>query len=422
MPTQHKKGKKNVHKKHVSQHANYHQEPSPMKLRARENTPRRPTILVAGCGFGGLEAAVLLKKKLGENARIICLDRKKHHTYYGAIFELLQKGVVPENLHTYYARVFPPRGISFYRREIVGLDTRQRKVITNKEAFPYDYLILNFGSEPCTYNIPGSQNAIPVKSVSCIELLQQRVRERLDHYQRFGRFAQEGDSTIVMVGGGISGIEVMAELHYYLRAECTKYGADPALFKLVLVERAPFVAPLFSPPCRKKVARHLRRLGITIHTSVAVTSVTKTKVHLSDGTAILAGVVLWAAGLKPARVCTKLSLPLDSHGALIIRPDLRVEGQTRVYACGDCTSFQPKPLPKLATVALEQGRLIAKNIVRDIAGKPLKPYTPPVHYLVIIHLAGRQALLVKGNVTWQGNIPYLLKKKLGEAYLHRYDA
>ncbi|RME52550.1 hypothetical protein D6783_04485, partial [Candidatus Woesearchaeota archaeon] len=88
MPTQHKKGKKNVHKKNVSQHANHHQELSPMKLRARENTQRQPTILVAGCGFGGLEAAVLLKKKLGENARIICLDRKKHHTYYGAIFEL----------------------------------------------------------------------------------------------------------------------------------------------------------------------------------------------------------------------------------------------------------------------------------------------------------------------------------------------
>src|SRR5437660_12157822 len=141
----------------------------------------------------------------------------------------------------------------------------------------------------------------------------------------------------------------------------------------------------------------VKRLVVEIVTSSPVTSVHQGMV-MAGAQTIQAGTVLWAAGVEPSPVARSLGVPLDDVGRVPVNPDLSIPGHPEVFAIGDLAAFVDetgKLLPGLAAVAVQQGRHVARNILRICNGLPSEPF----HYVDLGTMAtiGRAAAVVNFN-------------------------
>src|SRR5262249_766046 len=151
---------------------------------------------------------------------------------------------------------------------------------------------------------------------------------------------------------------------------------DPRTARVILIEAASRVLPAMSERSSKLARRQLERLGVEVITGQAVAVVDHTGITLALGERIACRTAIWAAGgTAPPLACT-LGAALDRAGRVLVEPDLTLPGTPEVYVLGDLASFQhgPRPVPGMASAAIQEGRLAARNIVRTVRGQPRRPF------------------------------------------------
>jgi NADH:ubiquinone reductase (H+-translocating) len=179
-------------------------------------------------------------------------------------------------------------------------------------------------------------------------------------------------------GAGPPGSSLRGALHEFvhlvLRRDFPKL--DMNAVRICLVEAAPFVLGAFSPSLRDVAARVLRRKGVELVLDAPVAAVREREVELSDGRVIAAGMVIWAAGVKPSPLAGMLGVDLTRTGKVPVEPTMQVSGHPEVFVVGDIaeTLHRDVALPPLAGVALQEGRAVARNIAARLQGRPLKPF------------------------------------------------
>jgi NADH dehydrogenase len=186
--------------------------------------------------------------------------------------------------------------------------------------------------------------------------------------------------TFVVIGGGPTGVEVAGELaivaRHGLEREFTRI--DPRAAQVILLDAGERVAAAFSEKLSRKVAQELRALGVTVREGARVTAIDTRGVTIQVGEAqeqILGRTVIWAAGVQATGFAAKLAAATgaatDRAGRVQIAPDLTLPGYPEISVIGDTTTLAGpdggKPLPGLATVAIQQARHVAKGIA---AGQP----------------------------------------------------
>jgi NADH dehydrogenase len=333
-------------------------------------------VVIAGAGFAGLNAAKVLGNRPG--VEVIVLDRLNHHLFQPLLYQVAMAALSPADiaapirsiLHRY-------RNVRVLQASVQSVDLAARKVICDCGEFAFDYLLLAcgathayFGHEEWECHAPG------LKSLSQATEIRRRVLSAYETAEReTDRARQECLLTFVVVGGGPTGVELAGAIgemgRYTLSRDFRQI--DPRRTRVILVEAGPRILPAFEARSAQRATRDLESLGVEVRVSSKVTSVSSEGVALGAEN-IRAETVLWAAGVHASDLGRKLGVEVDPAGRVIVAPDLSIPEHPDVFVVGDLAHALDqrtgRPLPGVATVAMQQGIHVGKTILAERAGRP----------------------------------------------------
>jgi len=184
--------------------------------------------------------------------------------------------------------------------------------------------------------------------------------------------------TFVVVGGGPTGVELAGAIgemtRYTLARDFRKI--DPTLTRIILVEAGSRILCSFDPSLSRLATRDLETLGVQVWTNSPVSELNNESI-LVGKELISSATVLWAAGTQASELGKSMSVELDGQGRVKVRNDLSLKGNPNVFVAGDQASFvgkDGKTLPGTAPVAMQQGKFIAKTILRELDSIPRKSF------------------------------------------------
>jgi NADH dehydrogenase len=217
--------------------------------------------------------------------------------------------------------------------------------------------------------------------------------------------------TFVVVGGGPTGVELagaIADLSRDILASDFK-RLDRKAVRVVLVERNDRILTPFDPPLSAKAVAQLEELGVQVRTGVGVEAIDAGSVRVA-GETVKAGTVLWGAGVRPNPLTAALGVPLDRAGRVIVGQDCSVPGHPEIFVVGDMAAFTPQgesePLAGISPVAMQEARLVARNILAEADGMVRSPF----HYFdkgFMATIGRARAVAQLGRLRMSGLIAWL---------------
>jgi NADH dehydrogenase len=272
--------------------------------------------------------------------------------------------------------------IHVHMETVTAVDMAGKAVITDSDRHPYDYLILACGSTHSYFGHHEWEELAPgLKTVEQALEIRRRLLTALEQAEKEDDpKIQSRLLTFVVIGGGPTGVELagaVAELAMSILA--TEFrNIKHHTARVILVQGDERLLPAFAPSLSEKSKEALERKGVEVKLGRVAKEITPQGVKL-EYEFIETSNVLWAAGVKPSPLNKILGVPLDKQGRVVVEPDLSLPGHPEIFVIGDQAHFDTPhgPLPGLAAVASQQGPVAAKNILREVAGKPRKPF----HYL-----------------------------------------
>jgi NADH:ubiquinone reductase (H+-translocating) len=362
---------------------------------AKDRKPHH--FVIVGGGAGGLELAVRLSRRFAKdfNIHITLVDAELTH-----LWKPLWHEVAAGTLNSYedelnYMAYAYANHFHFELGKMQGLNRHTRQVELapvfgqdNLELIPrrllhYDTLVIAVGSISNDFNVPGVvAHCHFLDSRQQVENFHQYFLANLMHTYSHRSNGYVNALQIAIIGGGATGVELAAELHYAI-IQAVRYSGiaiDPQkLAKITLIEAADTI--LASLPARviKATQQFLIGKGITIYEAERVNRVTPDGLHMQSGLFIPAQLKVWAAGIKaPGLLCNMDGLALNHLNQLLVYPTMQTTLDENIFALGDCASC-PQPLentvvPPRAQAAHQQASLLAKSLHRRIHNKPLLIY------------------------------------------------
>jgi NADH dehydrogenase len=341
-------------------------------------------IVVLGGGFGGVYTARHLEKLCARRpeVEIVLVSRDNFFLMYPLLFEVCS-GTLDMRHCCVPIRAFL-RTVRFVEATVQRIDLDRRVVHTaalEGEAYelPYDHLVLALGAVTNEKVIPGSESAFTFKTLADAIVLRNHLIER------FERADVEADPvrkrrllTIVVIGGGLVGVELFGELTAFVDEIIPFYGhVSRDEVRFLLLQAVDRIMPEIDPELADYATRVLAaRHGVEVRTNAPVQTVKPGKVHLK-GETIEAGTIVLAAGIAPNPVVADLPVEKDRRGHIVVGATMRSESHPELWALGDC-AFVPapngKPYPALAQHALREAKVLARNIHAVLIGKPPEPF------------------------------------------------
>ena len=272
--------------------------------------------------------------------------------------------------------------------EVDEIDLPNRGVLISRsyddrlQTLDYDHLVIALGSVTNFFDLPGlAQLAIPMKSLhDAIRLRAQILRHLEAANAEDNGLERRSLLTFVVAGGGFAGVETVAALNDFIREVLSFYpNLCEAMCRVVLVHSGPTILPELGPDLGRYTEKVLGGRGVEIRLNTRVRSVTQTKVNLNDGTSILSRTLVWTAGIVPNPRISSISGSKE-QGRLVVNEFLQVLAWPNVWAIGDC-AFVPdlrnegKSHPPTAQHAMREGKIVARNIVAALSGRPLRPFS-----------------------------------------------
>jgi NADH dehydrogenase len=352
-----------------------------------------PRIVIVGGGAGGLALATRLGRTLGKRKRaeIVLLDRNTTHVWKPLLHELAT-GVLNSSMDEVDYRGHSSAHFYRYQRgSLTGLDREKRmlqlapihdendeKVLPAREL-SYDYLVMALGSVSNDFGTPGV-----AEHCHFIDSPQQAKAFQRDMINTFLRYTdptlrQNAQLTIGIVGGGATGVELAAELFDASRM-LNAYGVtsiDHQHISVHLLEAAPRLLPGLSERVSQTVKTELESMGVTVHTDTAIKEAQAHQLVTNDGEEIETDINVWAAGIKAPPFLAELGLSTNSKNQINVSATLHSVDDANIFALGDCANCPMKgsgTVPPRAQAAHQQAKLLAKNLVNQLEGKPLTDF------------------------------------------------
>lgn len=358
---------------------------------------RKTQIVIVGGGAAGLELARRLGARYGRrNHDIILVERNRTHVWKPLLHEVAA-GSLDANLDEVGYRAHCHRwGYRFFLGTLASLDRERREIrvaplldddgeeLIGEHAIRYDYLVLAVGSVTSDFGIPGvSEHCLFLDDRSQADRFRSKLLNqclRVSHRMSVDP-ASDAHVDIVIVGGGATGVELGAEL-FNAASALRHYGLevfDESRLRVTLIEAGPRILPALPERLADAAKAELEALGIRVMTETRVVEATREAIVTASGERIAGDLKVWAAGVKgPAGMAHIGGLETTPSCQLVVRPTLQTSLDDRVMAIGDCCYFMPagaeRPVPPRAQAAHQMASAAYSNLVRLIAGKPLKPF------------------------------------------------
>jgi NADH dehydrogenase len=373
------------------------------------NSAARSRVIIVGAGFGGLRVARALR---GARVDVTILDKHNYHTFIPLLYQVASAGLEPEAIAHPVRRIVTAPNVRFRLASVTGFDLERQRVLSDAGEFAYAYLVLAAGSVTNFFGLESvARHAATLRELDEAESVRDRV------LAAFETAAAQEDAerrralmTTVIVGGGPTGVELagaLAELRrHVLPLDFPEIDVSHA--RILLLEASDRLLEAMPERMQRKALEKLREMGVDVQLGARVTDADESGVTLADGERIDAGAVVWVAGLRASPLAQALSVPLSAGGRVIVARSLSLPEHPEVYVIGDMAHADGREgpaHPMLAPVAIQQGDLVAVNILRQTEGKKpqLFKYKAPGTMVTIGRasaVARVYGLPVSGFVAW----------------------
>ncbi|RUS49048.1 NAD(P)/FAD-dependent oxidoreductase [Cohnella sp. AR92] len=336
-------------------------------------------ILILGGGYGGLLSALTARKHLDANeAQITLINRFPTHQIITELHRLaggtIKEGAVALPLE----KLLKGKGVNVVVDTVTEIKPNDKKVLLASGAsYSYDALVVALGSETAFFGIPGLQeNSFTLKSAEEANRIRNHVLARLDAYKQSGN---KKDATIVVGGGGLTGIELVGEFVDKLPEICKAKGIDFSDIKLHVVEAGPNILPIFPQELIDRAVASLEKRGVEIITGVAITEATKDTVSLKDGRVLESNTIIWTGGVQGHPVVANSGIEVN-RGRASVTDFLQSTSHPEVFLAGDCAVVIPsegaRPYPPTAQLAWQMGETVGANLAVFFKGGKMEKFEP----------------------------------------------
>jgi len=389
----------------------------------REVTPGQVTrVVILGGGFGGVLTARTLAKEAkasGLDLRITLVDKNNYFLFTPMLPEvgtgILESQHIMQSLRDATREI----GVTFYQAAVTQLDAPNRTVTTDVGVIPYDVLVIALGA---------TTNYFGMKDVEAVAFTFKDMPDAVRFHTRVLQMLKQADRvpdamkrtallSFVIAGGGLTGVELAADLADFLAQTMHKEypRLAPADASITVVEAMSTLLPGMEPAVQQLTQAHLEAKGVRVLLDTPVSGATPDAVKTEKAGDLPLGTLIWTAGIAGNPLLKSFPFEITRGTRILCDETLQVTNWQGVYALGDCSFVNnvitSKPYAQSAQIAEQEAKHVAANVLRDIRGQLLQPFTyDPLG--VLISLGDRYSIVDVRHLRLSGLPGYLTWKAL----------
>ncbi|PDT50391.1 FAD-dependent oxidoreductase [Sinorhizobium fredii] len=344
-----------------------------------DRAKERPRVVILGAGFGGLNAALTLRRAPVE---VTVIDRRNYHLFQPLLYQVATAGLSPAQIAMPTRRILSRQSnATVLMDNVETVDTAARCVVTGNRSIAYDYLIIATGARHTYFgNDAWADHAPGLKTIADATAIRARILSAFEQAEVIDDPASRKRLlTFVVVGGGPTGVELAGAIAELARKTIIRdfRRIDASSTRVMLVEAGERILPAMPPRLSAKACQQLSALGVEIVLGNAVAACDDHGVKLADGTQMGSACVLWAAGVMASNAAKWIGAPADRAGRVKVDGCLSPPGHDEIFVIGDTASVidaAGHPVPGVAPAAKQMGRYAARAILNHMAGRSSAPF------------------------------------------------
>ena len=376
-------------------------------------------IVILGAGYGGLLTALTARKYLNKDeAQITVVNQFPTHQIITELHRLAGGTISEQAVSMPLEKLFKGKDVNLVISKVESFSVDKKEVkLANGSSLSYDALVVALGSQTGFFGIPGlEENSMVLKSVNDANKIYRHIEDRIRAY---AQTKNEADATIVIGGGGLTGVELIGEIVDNFPKVAKQYGVDFKDLKIKLVEAGPKILPVLPDHLIERATASLEARGVEFLTGLPVTGVEAgaegNKISLKDGSTIVANTLVWTGGVAALPIVGESGLEAD-RGKATINEYLQSTSHNDVFVVGDASVVLPpeggRPLyAPTAQVAWQMGETAGYNLFAYLNNQKMDKFKA-VNSGTLASLGRKDAVAtVGGNNTSLKGLPATLMKE-----------
>ncbi len=342
---------------------------------------KKARIVIIGGGFGGIQLARMFQNK---EVQVVIVDKNNYHTFQPLLYQVATSALEAESIAYPIRKIFnKSKNIFFRLGEVKFIDHKKKQIEFNNDTMEYDYLIIASGARTNYFGNEGlTISSMPMKSILESLDLRTMLLQNFEHALLINNERKkQGMLNVVIAGAGPTGVELAGALGELKRSVFPKDYPELDLSKMniYLVQSGDRVLPMLSAKLSEKAKKYLENLGVIVVLNTRVLDIFGDYVQTNTGKDIIAKTLIWTAGVTGNPVDGLPEGSINKADRILVDEFNQVIGMKDVFAIGDVACMQtpdyPNGHPQIAQAAMQQGKLLGKNLINKIYyNKTLKPF------------------------------------------------
>lgn len=383
-------------------------------------------IVILGAGYGGLLSALTVRKYLDSNeAYVTVVNQYPTHQIITELHRLAGGTISEQAVSMPLEKLFKGKDIDLKIAKVESFSVDNKEVkLSDGSTLTYDALVVSLGSKTGYFGIPGlEENSMVLKSVDDANNIFKHIEGRIREY---ANSKNEADATILIGGGGLTGVELVGEIADNMPKIAKSYGVDPKELKIKLVEAGPKILPVLPDHLIERATASLEARGVEFLTGLPVTNVSGNEIDLKDGTKIIANTFVWTGGIQALPIVEESGLACD-RGRATVNEFLQSTSHNDVFVVGDSAVAFPaeggRPYAPTAQNAWQMGELVGYNLYAYLQEKTFESFAP-INSGTLASLGRKDAVATIGanNTSLKGLPATLMKEASNVRYLSHIKA
>ncbi len=379
-------------------------------------TPVLKDIVLIGAGHAHVGVLRMFGMNPVAGVRLTLITRQVHTPYSGMLPGLVAGTYQFDEAHIDCAPLAVFAGARIYHDEVCGLDLDAKRILCrSRPPVAFDAVSIDIGSTPAADNITSAHDVlVPVKPIDSFLARFEDVRRRV--------LDAKANADVVVVGGGAGGVELMFGLERRLRRDLAARGLGGGRLTFTIVSASAKLLPQFPERFRGLALEALRARGIDVLTAARVVCARGETIELEDGRTLPATAVFWTTQAAAAPWLRETGLALDANGFIRVGPTLQSVTHSDVFAAGDIASMDGAARPKSGVFAVRQGKPLADNLRRLVAGQPLRKYRPQREAMYLLSTADGRAIGSRNGLVFEGAWVWRWKDRIDRRFMDKFNA
>jgi NADH:ubiquinone reductase (H+-translocating) len=337
-------------------------------------------VIVVGGGFAGVRLVRELDEKLFD---VIMIDKLNHHQFQPLFYQVATSQIEPASISFPFRNIFKgKKNVQVRLAEVLSIDKKNNKIATTIGDFSYDYLVIAIG---CRTNFFGNVNirdhAFSLKTTYDAITIRNHVLKNFEDILSANNEEKQCYLNLVIVGAGPTGVELAGAFAEIKKNILPKDypGIDFSKFRIILVEGSKNTLNNMSQATKVTSEKYLRKMGVELMMGVFVKDYDGCTITFSTGEQLNSRTVIWAAGVRGRLMDGFDDEDMAPHGKrLLVNRINQVSNNKNIFAIGDIAYMEtpkyPRAHPQLANVAINQAKLLARNLKNIETGKKTKEF------------------------------------------------